>query len=206
MTVTSVFMGSQESCSQCAVGSSCNLSLSLHEMARAKSLWFTGDHLVSGAHKEIRDEGKERGIEAVDRREVRQEGKRHACQKRGGKKRKPFNNSRHFSVTSAKNHFVTHGRNKDRSLTQPWGTWTVPALTPLTTSCSKFSFTLYLGSQHRTGRCLNNNLLSLTTEHLTGANKGGKSSRCHLYSPCLTLVALGHLSCLITTHLSVSLW
>lgn len=38
---------------------------------------------MSGAHKEIRDEGKERGIEAVDRREVGQEGKRHSWKEEG---------------------------------------------------------------------------------------------------------------------------
>ena len=40
---------------------------------------------MSGAHEEIRDEGEERGIEAVDGREVCQEGERHAC-----REQKPF--------------------------------------------------------------------------------------------------------------------
>ena len=58
--------------------SSGNLSQSSYEIAADKSLWFTRDHLVSSAHEEIRDEGEEWGIETVDRREARQEGKRHA--------------------------------------------------------------------------------------------------------------------------------
>lgn len=82
------------------------------------------------------------------------------------------------------------------SVVQPWGTWIVPALTPLMTSYSRFSFTLYLGSQRRTGRCLNNKPLSLSTEHLTRANKGKpfeelRFSSCHpenVYNTCLTFV------------------
>ena len=42
----------------------------------------------------------------------------------------------------------------------------VPALTPLMTSHSRFSFTLYLGSQLRIGRCLNSRDLSRDPEHL----------------------------------------
>lgn len=82
------------------------------------------------------------------------------------------------------------------SVVQPWGTWIVPALTPLMTSYSRFSFNLYLGSQRRTGRCLNNKPLSRGTEHLTGANKGKlfeelRFSSCHpenVYNTCLTFV------------------
>lgn len=47
----------------------------------------------------------------------------------------------------------------------------VPALTPLMTSHSRFSFTLYLGSQRSAGRCVNNKAFSLDAEHLTETNK-----------------------------------
>lgn len=59
----------------------------------------------------------------------------------------------------------------------------VPALTPLMTSHRRFSFTLYLGSHLSTGRCLNNNPLSLDTEHLTEPNK-----RISLKSPVVFLL------------------
>lgn len=61
------------------------------------------------------------------------------------------------------------GRNKDR--TRPWGTRT--ALTPLMTSYSRFSFTLYLASQQRRSRCLNNKLPSLSTDR---SKQGGKNT------------------------------
>lgn len=69
----------------------CNSSLSSHEIAADESLRFTRDHLVSGAHEEVRDEGKERGIETVDRRQACEEGKCHAW-----KEQKPFYN-RHIN-------------------------------------------------------------------------------------------------------------
>ena len=64
---------------------------------------------------------------------------------------------------------VSHRRigRRRRRIDRPWGTWMVPALTPLMTSHSRLSFALYLGSQLRTGRCRNNRLLSLDWEHLT---------------------------------------
>lgn len=62
--------------------SSFNLSQSLHEMSLAESLWFTRDHLLSGAHKELRDEGNKRGIKTVDRRDVGQEGKNNFMERR----------------------------------------------------------------------------------------------------------------------------
>ena len=39
---------------------------------------FTWDHLVGRAHEEIRDEGEEGGVEAIDRRKAGQESERHA--------------------------------------------------------------------------------------------------------------------------------
>lgn len=42
---------------------------------------------MSSAHEEIRDEGEERGVETVDRREICQEGECHAW-----KEQKPFHN------------------------------------------------------------------------------------------------------------------
>lgn len=70
----------------------------------------------------------------------------------------------------------------------------VPALTPLRTSHSRLSFTLYLGSQLRTGRCLNNKLLSLSPEHLTETNKAKslKSSFAKVHNTCLNFVRFDH--------------
>ena len=47
---------------------------------------------MSGSHKEIRNEGEEGGVEAVDRRQAGQQGKRHACIEKK-------NMSRHFNNT-----------------------------------------------------------------------------------------------------------
>lgn len=67
-------------------------------MAADKSLRFTRDHLVSGAHEEIRDEGEERGVETVDRREACQEGEGHAW-----KEHEPFHNCHISRDSSLKN-------------------------------------------------------------------------------------------------------
>lgn len=40
---------------------------------------LTWDHLVSSAHEEVGDERKEGGVEAIDRRQVSQQSKRHTC-------------------------------------------------------------------------------------------------------------------------------
>lgn len=83
----------------------------------------------------------------------------------------------------------------------------VPALTPLTTSHSRFSFTLYLGSQLSTGRCLNNKPLNLGSEHLTGTNKRhsvkSPSSFVEVHNTCLNFVlshSSGTVNCLIRTQ------
>lgn len=65
----------------------------------------------------------------------------------------------------------------------------VPALTPPMTSYSRFSFTLYLGSQLRTGRCLNKKPLSFFTEHLMQTNKHREEKK-SLWFSCLFVTCL----------------
>lgn len=58
-------------------------------------------------------------------------------------------------------------RDEHNEHNQPCGTWMVPALTPLMTSQSRFSFSLYSGSHRSTGRRLSSETFSPDAEHLT---------------------------------------